>query len=76
MSELKSCPFCGSIPHMMACNGSGQYMAGIGTVSIGGIKTDHVLIVCNCGIRTKPYLTKRGAFNMWNRRAPHKEDEE
>ncbi len=55
---------------MFVCDGAGSFYSNIGTVQMMGRKLDHKLIRCQkCGIRTKAYLTERGVFNAWNRRA-------
>lgn len=70
MSELKPCPFCGGKATVMVCDGSGSFYADIGTEVFFGRKMTHCLTMCKkCGIRTKAYLTRRGVFNAWNRRA-------
>lgn len=69
-SELKPCPFCGGVGKEKVCDGIGSYYADIGTEVFHGRKMTCYLIKCNrCGIRTKAYLTRRGVFNAWNRRA-------
>ena len=70
MSELKRCPFCGGEAKLFVCDGSGSFWSTVGTASIGGRVMSHKLIRCvKCGIRTKAYLTDKGVFNAWNRRA-------
>ena len=70
MSELKPCPFCGSTAVMERCDKYGQYHTkDIGVVMLMGRDMSHKMVICErCGIRTKAYLTERGAFNAWNRR--------
>ena len=69
-NELKPCPFCGEVPKVFSCDGSGSFFVPIGTTAnFYGRKIDHLLIRCNkCGIRTKAYKTNKGLFNAWNRR--------
>ena len=70
MAELKPCPFCGGEPVVKVCDGSGSYFANIGTDVFYGRKMSHCLITCKrCRIRTIAYLTRKGVFNAWNRRA-------
>lgn len=69
MAELKPCPFCGGIAVVKVCDGSGSFYTDIGTEVFYGRKMNHCLIMCKkCRIRTQAYLTRRGAFNAWNRR--------
>lgn len=71
MTDLKPCPFCGEKPKKYVCDTSGAYIGtfGSGLVVLHGRKIDHLLIMCpKCGIRTKTYLTDKGAINAWNRR--------
>ena len=69
MAELKPCPFCGGVPKVKVCDGSGSYTADIGTEVYFGRKMTHRLIMCSkCRVRTQAYLTERGVFNSWNRR--------
>ena len=68
--ELKPCPFCGCEAEINACDGAGLFHGKVGMASIGGRPMTHKLIICKkCGVRTKAYLTDRGVFNAWNRRA-------
>ena len=68
--KLKPCPFCNGKAQVKVCDGSGSLYADIGTDVFMGRKMSHCLIKCKrCGVRTKAYLTRRGAFNAWNRRA-------
>ena len=70
MAELKPCPFCGGKALAWYCTFDGKHKALNGTQKLWGMQTDHHLIECNrCGIRTRVYKTKKGAFNTWNRRA-------
>ena len=71
MRELKPCPFCGSLPTLAVCDGSGNYWTKDLTqeVSWGRKMTHCKFVCCKCGIETKPFLTRRGLFNAWNRRA-------
>jgi hypothetical protein len=70
MDELKTCPFCGGKALVKVCDGAGQYYADIGTETFYGRKMTCCLIRCErCGVKTKAYLTRRGVFNAWNRRA-------
>ena len=70
MTELKPCPFCGCEAKVMVCDGSGAYCTDIGTEQFAGRKMSHCLVCCKrCGVKTKAYLTRRGVFNAWNRRA-------
>lgn len=70
MSELKPCPFCGGDPVVKVCDGSGSYFTDIGTSVFYGRIMSHCLIICKkCRIRTQAYLTRRGVYNAWNRRA-------
>lgn len=67
--EMKSCPFCGGRAEVMVCNGNGNIIAKVGTEISWGQKMTHCLAICTkCGVRTKPYLTRRGMWNSWNRR--------
>lgn len=69
MMELKPCPFCGGLPKVKVCDGSGSFFSDIGTEVFYGRKMTHCLIICDrCRIRTGAYLTRRGVFNAWNRR--------
>ena len=75
-TELKPCPFCGGKPRVLVCDGSGQYHSNLGTVVYYGRKMTHLLIMCDkCHIRTQAYLTRRGVFNAWNRRADNEQRE-
>jgi hypothetical protein len=68
--ELKSCPFCGGKAKVKVCDGGGEYCTDIGTDVFRGRKMSHCLIRCErCGVKTKAYLTRRGVFNAWDRRA-------
>lgn len=68
--ELKLCPFCGGKAKLMACDGTGEYFANVGTTKLKGRELDHLLIRCEkCGIRTKAYSTEKGVFKAWNKRA-------
>ena len=70
MNELKTCPFCGGKASLWVCDGSGSFYADVGTEFFYGRKMTHCLIMCKkCRIRTTAYLTRRGVFNAWNRRA-------
>ena len=70
LKELKHCPFCGSEAEVKVCDGSGAFYSNIGTVLYQGRRMTHCLICCKkCGVKTKAYLTRRGVFNAWNRRA-------
>ena len=68
--ELKPCPFCGSKAKVFACDDAGQYYTGFDTPIYRGRPMRSCLIRCGkCGVKTKAYLTRRGVFNAWNRRA-------
>ena len=68
--ELKSCPFCGGKAKVKVCDGSGEYYMDIGTDVFRGREMSCCLVRCErCGVKTKAYLTRRGAFNSWDRRA-------
>lgn len=70
MDELKPCPFCGGKAKLKVCDGSGSFYADIGTERFMGREMSHCLAKCErCGIKTKAFLTRRGLFNVWNRRA-------
>ena len=70
MTELKPCPFCGGKAFAWYCTPDGKYKAASGLQKLHGMNTTHHLIECtHCGIRTKIFATKKGAFNSWNRRA-------
>lgn len=70
MAELKPCPFCGSVATAWYCTFDGKHKAASGTQKLWGMNADHHLIECRrCGIKTKVFATKKGAFNSWNRRA-------
>ena len=70
MAELKPCPFCGGEAKVMVCDGAGTYCTDIGTELFMGRKMSHCLVRCKkCGVKTKAYLTRRGVFNAWDRRA-------
>ena len=72
MTELKPCPFCGRKAKVMVCDGSGSFFTNIGTERFLGREMTHCLVMCSgCSIRTGAYLTRRGVFNAWNRRAEH-----
>ena len=72
--ELKPCPFCGEKAFAWFCTFNGKHKAKSGTQKLWGMPTDHYLIECKrCGIRTKVYASKKGAFNAWNRRAGNSE---
>lgn len=69
-NELKPCPFCGGEAEVKVCDGAGCHYAKIGTDVLFGRKMTHCLVRCEgCGVKTKAYLTRRGVFNAWNRRA-------
>lgn len=77
MSELKPCPFCKGKAVVYSCDGSGHYYNELGTPVACGRNLTHLIIICDkCGIRTKPYLTRKGVFNAWNRRDKEKETAE
>lgn len=69
--ELKPCPFCDNAPTLCVCDGSGTvWTKDLETEVLWGHKMTHCMIVCQkCGIKTKPYLTRKGLRKMWNRRA-------
>ena len=68
--ELKPCPFCGGEAKVKVCDGAGNFYMDIGTEVFMGRKLTHCLIRCEkCGVKTKAYLTRRGVYNAWNRRA-------
>jgi hypothetical protein len=68
--ELKLCPFCNGKAKVKVCDGAGCFYTDIGTEMYLGRKMTHCLIRCEkCGVKTKAYLTRRGVFNAWNRRA-------
>lgn len=68
--EIKPCPFCGGKAKVKVCDGSGAFCTDIGTEMYFGRKMTHCLICCErCRVRTQAYLTRRGVFNAWNRRA-------
>ena len=68
--ELKPCPFCGGEAEVKVCDGAGHYYTNVGTEMFYGRQMTCCLIRCNkCGVKTKAYLTRRGVFNAWNRRA-------
>lgn len=70
MAELKPCPFCGGEAKVMVCDGSGAYYTDIGTEIYRGRGMTNCLVICRkCRVRTQAYLTRRGVFNAWNRRA-------
>ena len=70
--ELKKCPFCGGKAKVKVCDGSGSFYANIGTERFMGRDMSHCLIRCEkCGVKTKAYLTRRGVYNAWQRRADH-----
>lgn len=70
MSELNPCPFCGRKAALYVCDGSGEYHTkDLETATLRGRKMTHCQFRCKCGIMTKPYLTRRGLRNAWNRRA-------
>lgn len=70
MLELKLCPFCGGKPVLKVCDGSGSFFTDVGTSVCFGRQMTHKLYVCSkCRIRTQPYLTDKGVWNAWNRRA-------
>ena len=69
-NELLNCPFCGGKAKVKVCDGSGRYVANIGTEKVFGRDMTHCIVACEkCNARTQPYLTRRGVFNAWNRRA-------
>lgn len=70
MNELELCPCCGGIAVMERCDKYGQYHTkDIGVVMLRGREMSHKMVICqHCGLRTKAYLTERGAANSWNRR--------
>lgn len=69
-NELKPCPFCNGKAKVKVCDGSGHYCADVETVFAYGRRMTHCLIRCEkCGVKTKAYLTRRGVFNAWQRRA-------
>ena len=68
--ELKSSPVWGGKAKVKVCDGSGAFCTDIGTEMYLGRKMTHCLIRCErCNARTQAYLTRRGVFNAWNRRA-------
>ena len=68
--ELKPCPFCDGKANVKVCDGAGCFYTDIGAEMYLGRKMTHCLIRCEkCGVKTKAYLTRRGVFNAWNRRA-------
>lgn len=70
LQALRECPFCGGKAKVKVCDGAGQYYTDIGIEEFYGRKMTCCLIRCErCGIKTKAYLTRRGVFNAWNRRA-------
>ena len=67
MANLKHCPFCGGEAIMETCDARGIYAVR----SQWQVRAEniHYRVLCRkCGTRTKAYLTKKGAFNSWNRR--------
>lgn len=70
MEELKSCPFCGSMPQLCYCDASGStYTKNPATIYYGKRMTHKAYVCIKCGIRTKPYATDKGVWKAWNRRA-------
>lgn len=70
LNELKPCPFCGGKAKVKVCDGAGMYYTDIGTDCYCGRKMSHCLVRCEkCHTKTKAYLTRRGLYNAWNRRA-------
>lgn len=70
MDKLKPCPFCGGKAKVMVCDCSGTYYTDIGTEIYRGRGMTNCLVMCTkCRVRTQAYLTRRGVFNAWNRRA-------
>lgn len=78
MKELKPCPFCGGKPQVFKCNGNGSVSTDDLTADKArGQIMSHCFICCTrCRVRTFQYLTRRGAFNAWNRRVDGKESGE
>ena len=70
METLKPCPFCGWKATHYFCTANGLYRTNDETVvKMHGQAITHNMIACReCGISTKPYKTKRGASNAWQRR--------
>lgn len=68
--ELKPCPFCGKMPTLCVCDGTGHYWTkDLEAETEWGRKMTHCKFICmHCGIETKPFMTRRGVFNSWNRR--------
>ena len=66
--QIKACPFCGKNAAYAITDEKGVLCSYV-------TMQKHVIIKCNsCGARTKPYLTKKGAFNAWNKRNDPEEE--
>lgn len=71
MAALEPCLYCGGTAEFYKCSYSGNQ-----SISEHLAKQYHVgkrfrywFIVCTeCGIKTKPYRTKKAASELWNRR--------
>lgn len=71
MNNLKPCPFCGGEATICVSDGSGSvWTKDLETTILRGRRMTHCFAMCKkCRIRTQSYLTRRGMFNAWNRRA-------
>ena len=68
MTELKSCQHCGGTAFLYNTDARGLHISDH-EQRMFGVILDHYKVQClKCGIRTKVYATRKGAFKAWNRR--------
>lgn len=70
MHELKPCAHCGTQAKVYVCDARGAYFIEPGVEKYLARDKPHYMVMCpKCRIRTDAYLTRRDAFNVWDRRA-------